>query len=291
MTDNELDLTAPDDFDWSSLEPEIEMPEGEEGAEGEAAKKRKAAFGQLRTDRKKLFNLAKDQQARIKELEQRMASGQGQTAALSQPESEKTRLATAYRQNLHARAVQALQGQRFPSDDEYRLAYFDTRAAIVADDRLAIREQQQMQKSAPDVVASVLGTFSVLDEDDKSALRKIVDALPLDMKADKDAVQKEVYSYIGQNLGRFGGQEKDEGKPKAKPVGSPVGAATASGLKGGSPGVKINVTPGSGKESKPVSLKDEDRDAMKKSGLSPESGEDVALYVDAKKLAKQKASR
>jgi len=300
MVENDEDLSVLGQEDADTLD----MPE--EG-EVELTGKAKAAFVKSRQERKALKDELEQTKSALEQL--RAAHAAAQTAPQSSDSPNLVAQKRRYRESVHLRAVQSLEGEVFASEQQRDAALWQEMAAIMAMDAMEVGVQNFAAMQAPQVTSSVLSEFSMLNEDDRAAVRQLVDKLPPNLKVNPDAIRKEVHSYIGANVQRFTGapetpeSEKETGgkatggsPATAKTVtggrlhlGKEAAAAAASGLKGGSPGVKLTEPPGGKPRGQAQSLSDEDIVVLRQQGGNPTDPTDVKLFLEAKKGAKQRA--
>jgi hypothetical protein len=296
VQDDDLAVLGQDDSD-------LDMSDTE-GTSGVLDGKTKSAFVKLRQERQAL---RKELEATKKTVEQLSA---GVIAAQRQQQSRTTDdpsgLRRRYRESVRQRALQNLTGEVFTNQDEQNMAVWQEMQAIAANDAAELAVQRVVSIQAPQVVENVLSGFSQLDEEDKAAVRKVVDSLPPNLRVDPQVIRKEIHSYIGQNFEKFAKppeQQNDKGKRTGTPatgqktsdgrirLSESAAAAAASGLKGGSLGVRLTETSqqgGSRKRAEP--LTDEDISTMRNQGANPNDPEDVKLFQEAKDKAKRVSS-
>lgn len=293
--DDDLSVLGPEDSDT------FDTPEEEEGVEPDSGKA-KAAFVRLRQERKALKDELEQTKQAMGQLRAQVAAGQTAPQPSDSPNliSQKR----AYRENVRQRAVLSLQGEVFATNDERNMAIWQEMQGITAQDAMLLARENFAAMQAPQVIDSVLSKFGILNDDDKDAVREMVNKLPSDLKVNPEAIRKEVHSYIGQNVERFAtpATDADETPPESR-RGSPAtgkktpdgrvrlteraAAATASGLRGGSPGVRLTETPTSKSKERSATLAAEDIPVMRQQGANPNDPVDVKDFLEAKKLAKQ----
>lgn len=297
-------MTEQDESDLSVLGQEdsdtFDTPE-EGGVEPDSGKA-KAAFVRLRQERKAFKDDLGKAQQEMAQLRAQIAAGQ----TAPQPSDNRSLIAQkrAYRENVRQRAMSSLQGEVFATDDERNWAVLQEMQAITSHDAVMVARENFTAMQAPQVVRSVLSEFDILNDDDKATVRDLVNKLPPDLRVNPDVIRKEVHSYIGQNVQRFAATPEPEDEKK-RPAGTTLasgkktsdgkvrlsetaGAATASGLRGGSPGLRLTETPPSKSKESGGALTAEDVTVMRQQGANPSDPDDIKLFRESQKLAKTK---
>ena len=292
--DDDLSVLGSEDSDT------FDTPE-EEGVEPDSGKA-KAAFVRLRQERRALKDELEQTKQTMAQLRAQIAAGQ----TTPQPSDSPNLIAQrrAYRENVRQRAIMNLQGEVFASDDERNMAVWQEMQGITAQDAMLLARENFAAMQAPQVIDSVLSKFSILSDDDRDAVREMVNKLPSDLKVNPEAIRKEVHSYIGQNVQRFAtpATETDETPPETR-KGSPAtgkktgdgkvrltegaAAAAASELRGGSAGVRLTETPSSKSKEKSGTLAPEDIPVMRQQGANPNDPADVKIFLEGEKLAEK----
>lgn len=282
----------------------LDIPD--EGVEGFQGGKVKAAFVKLRQQRRQERETFREELQK-KDQELTRISGQLNEANVERqraraPEGVSRR--RAYHENVRQRALGNLAGETFTSEQERDAAVWQEMTAITSNDAAQLAVQKLATLQSPQVLGNVLGEFTRLDDDDRTAIRDIVDKLPLDLKLNPDAIRKEVHSYVGQNIEKFSqpqqngdkggrvrgstpatGQKTSDGKIS---LSRSAGAAAASGLKGGSLGVRLSEGPAPKTRPAPK-LTDDDIAIMKQQGADFTDPEEVKLFLEGKETAHRKS--
>lgn len=301
MTIENEDLSVPG-LDELLKETDGLLGEGhEEVPEGEG--KANAAFAQQR-------QVMKKQQEMIKALAAKVDASTQSEGRESQPTSEIPVLPTdldrarrQYQQNLMNRAMQRV-GRPLDMRNSQDQADLNLEMMVlISEDRLAAFQTEQTRGKAGSTVKTVLAEFPELDNADRKAITEAIGVLPVELQANADTVRKEIYSYRGQHLEKF--VPKQESQESQETVSSTVnvnpnealvmegvssgqhpmfedkkaGAAAASGLRGGSAGIKVPSPKVSG-ETIPR-IKKDDRELMRKLHLDPKNASDVKSYLKA----------
>lgn len=296
LNDRDDDLSVLGQGDTDNLD----IPD--EGVEGLQGGKVKAAFVKLRQERKTLRDELQKKEQELTQTRSQLTEATVERQRGRAPEGVSRR--RAYHENVRQRAIGNLAGETFTSEQERDAAIWQEMTAITSNDAAQLAVQKLATLQSPQVLGNVLGEFTRLDDDDRTAIRDIVDKLPLDLKLDPDAIRKEVHSYVGRNIEKFSQPQHNGDKPGRVRGSTPAtgqktsdgrvslsasaGAAAASGLKGGSPGVRLSE--GSPQRTRPApKLTDEDIAIMKQQGTDPADSEEVKLFLESKELAHRKS--
>lgn len=300
---DDFDPTAPDALDRLMELPDEPEESSEEVPEEES--KRNAAFARLRK-KNRLMEKA------IAAERERQQSNTGQSPPAKTVQSDMG-VEDAYEQSVVHRAHQYLAQRNVPqTDPQYASRFLIATGAIMAKDASDNVMQRIKAEQAPSVVNAAFNKAVEkfgFDTEDKAEVRKRLNGLDPQLQANPDIVQKEISSYVGDNLEKFTKPKKKKPEPPTEDFGESVndgwptkqsnledqsakaGAAAASQGKSGSRGVTVPTTVPSGDgETKVPRLTKEDRVVMKETGRDPSDPKDVKRYFTSQKIKERKYS-
>lgn len=222
-------------LDLDSEEIPDEIKNLSEETDEEKQKKAAHAFGQLRGTLKTAKEVIQQQ---AKELEEaKKPSPQPAQAPASQGTLTPEQQSQFYLGSLQTRAMNSL-GVYDPNNPLVQMEV----QRIYNEDMAMVQKRQAATQNAESVIEDTLKSFSQLADEDKVKIReRISSQYDVLQQADPKIIQREVHTYLGENIQKFRGKEPkpgEDGTPQKSDVSS--GAAAASSLKSqGNVGVEL----------------------------------------------------